>query len=107
MVLPYYRSLTVGEPTRKVLEFAKQNGVTTTFDLVAVQRPDLLDLIEPCLPYVDYFMPGLEEAIMMCGLMDRQEVIRFFLERGTGHTVFKMGEQGSRIYPGPLNGLGS
>ena len=86
-----------GEPTRKVLEFAKQNGVTTTFDLVAMQRPDLLDLIEPCLPYVDYFMPGLEEAIMMCGLTDQQEIIRFFLERGTRHTVFKMGEQGSSI----------
>jgi len=86
-----------GEPTRKVLEFAKQNGVITTFDLVAVKRPDLLDLIEPCLPYIDYFMPGLEEAVMMCGLADRQEVIRFFLERGTGHTVFKMGAQGSSI----------
>ena len=86
-----------GEPTRKVLEFAKQNGVTTTFDLVAMERPDLLDLIEPCLPFVDYFMPGLEEAVMMCGLTDRQEVTRFFLERGAGHTVFKMGEQGSSI----------
>ena len=86
-----------GGPTRKVLEFAKQNGVTTTFDLVAMQRPDLLDLIEPCLPYVDYFMPSLEEAVMMCGLTDRQEVIRFFLERGTCHTVFKMGEQGSSV----------
>ncbi len=86
-----------GEPTRKVLEFAKQNGVITTFDLVAMERPDLLDLIEPCLPFVDYFMPGLKEAVMMCGLTDRQEVIRFFLERGAGHTVFKMGEQGSSI----------
>ncbi len=86
-----------GEPTRKVLEFAKQNNVTTTFDLVAVERPDLLDLIEPCLPFVDYFMPGFEEAIMMCGLTDRQEVIRFFLERGAAHTVFKMGELGSSI----------
>ena len=86
-----------GEPTRKVLEFAKNNGVTTTFDLVAVQRPDLLDLIEPCLPYVDYFMPGFEEAIMMCGLTDRMEVIRFFLDRGAKYTVFKMGEAGSSI----------
>jgi sugar/nucleoside kinase (ribokinase family) len=86
-----------GEPTRKVLEFAKQKNVTTTFDLVALQRPDLLELIEPCLPYVDYFMPGFEEAIMMCGLTDRQEIIRFFLDRGAKHTVFKMGEQGSSI----------
>ncbi len=86
-----------GEPTRRVLEFAKKSGVTTTFDLVAVQRPDLLGLIEPCLPYIDYFMPGFEEAIMMCGLTDRLDVIRFFLDRGTGHTIFKMGDQGSSV----------
>ncbi len=86
-----------GEPTRRVLEYAKSHGVTTTFDLVAIQRPDLLDLIEPCLPFVDYFMPGFEEAVMMCGLTDRSEVIRFFLDRGTGHTVFKMGGAGSSI----------
>ena len=86
-----------GEPTRRVLEFARKSGVTTTFDLVAVQRPDLLELIEPCLPYIDYFMPGFEEAVMMCGLADRQEVIRFFLERGTRHTIFKMGDKGSSV----------
>jgi len=86
-----------GEPTRKVLEFAKQNDVVTTFDLVAVKRPDLLDLIEPCLPYIDYFMPGLEEAVMMCGLEDRKAIIKFFLDLGTKHTVFKMGEKGSSL----------
>jgi len=86
-----------GEPTRRVLQFAKQHGLTTTFDLVAVKRPDLLALIEPCLPYVDYFMPGFEEAVMMCGLTVRREVIEFFLDRGAKHTVFKMGAEGSSI----------
>lgn len=86
-----------GEPTVRVLEYAKQHGVTTTFDLVAIERPDLLDLIAPCLPHIDYFMPGLDEARMMCGLEDRKAVIQFFLDRGVGHTVFKMGERGSSI----------
>lgn len=86
-----------GEPTRKVLEFAKQNDVTVTFDLVAVNRPDLLDLIEPLLPYIDYFMPGLEEAEMMTGLTDRRANIEYFLDRGAKHTVFKMGSKGSSI----------
>ena len=86
-----------GEPTRRLLEHARSRGVTTTFDLVAIDRPDLLSLIEPCLPYVDYFMPGFEEAVMMCGLTDRLDVIRFFLDRGAGHTVFKMGGAGSSI----------
>lgn len=86
-----------GPPTVEVLRYAKSKGVTTTFDLVAIDRPDLLDLIEPCLPYIDYFMPGLDEARMMCKLQDRQEVIAFFLDRGAKHTVFKMGVEGSSI----------
>jgi len=86
-----------GQPTVDLLKYAKKNGVVTTFDLVAIDRPDLLDLIEPCLPYIDYFMPGLEEAEMMTGLKERSEVIKYFLDRGTKHTVFKMGEEGSSI----------
>ncbi len=86
-----------GEPTRKVLEYAKQKGVTVTFDQVAVNRPDLTDIVVPCMPYVDYFMPGFEEAVMMSKLTDRRDVIRFFLEAGARHTVFKMGGEGSSI----------
>ena len=86
-----------GAPTVEVLKFAKSKGVTTTFDLVAIDRPDLLDLIAPCLPYIDYFMPGVDEARMMCKLDDRRAVIAYFLDRGAGHTVFKMGAEGSSI----------
>lgn len=86
-----------GEPMARALRFAKEHGVITTFDQVAVQRPDLKEIITVCMPYVDYFMPGYEEAIMMCGLTDRQEVIKFFLDAGARHTVFKMGGAGSSI----------
>ena len=86
-----------GQPSAEVLKFAKEKGVTTTFDLVAVDRPDLMDLISPLLPYIDYFMPGFEEAQMMTGLEDRQAVIDYFLDRGVGTTVFKMGGEGSSI----------
>lgn len=86
-----------GEPMARALQYAKEHNVITTFDQVAVPRPDLLDIIKPCMPYVDYFMPGLEEAVMMCGLNERRDIIRFFLEAGAGHTVFKMGGEGSSI----------
>lgn len=86
-----------GPPTAEILKFAQEHGVITTHDMIALDRPDLLELIEPALPYMDYFMPGLEEARMICGLEDRQDVIRFFLDRGARHTVFKMGGQGSSI----------
>lgn len=86
-----------GAPTGRVLEFARSRGVTITHDLIAIDRPDLLEVIEPALPFVDYFMPGLDEARMICGLHDRLEVIRFFLDRGVRYTVFKMGAEGSSI----------
>lgn len=86
-----------GAPTARILEFARARGVPVTLDLIAIDRPDLLEVIEPALPFVDYFMPGLDEARMISGLQDRHEVIRFFLDRGVGKTVFKMGEEGSSI----------
>jgi sugar/nucleoside kinase (ribokinase family) len=86
-----------GDPTAKVLQFAKENGVVTTLDMIAMGRPDALTLIEPALPFIDYFMPGLDEARSICGLADRAEVIDFFLRRGVRHTVFKMGAEGSSI----------
>lgn len=86
-----------GEPTARVLRFAKEQGLSTSLDMIAIDRPDLLEILEPALPWVDYFMPGLDEARMICGLDDRREVIRFFLERGAKHTVFKMGSEGSSI----------
>lgn len=86
-----------GQPTAEVLKFAREHGVVVTWDMLGIQRPDLLDIIEPGLPYVDYFMPGLEEAQMITGLTDRQDIIKFFLDRGAKHTVFKMGGEGSSI----------
>ena len=86
-----------GEPTAEILRFARAHGVTVTHDLIVIDRPDLLEVIAPALPHVDYFMPGIDEARLISGLDDRRQVIDFFLDRGVGHTVFKMGDQGSSI----------
>jgi sugar/nucleoside kinase (ribokinase family) len=86
-----------GEPTARILRYANENGVPVTLDLIAIKRDDLLEVVAPTLPYVDYFMPGLDEARMICRLHDRKDVIRFFLDRGVKHTVFKMGHDGSSV----------
>ena len=86
-----------GEPTARILKHAKDHGVQVTLDLIAIYRPDLLQILQPALPYVDYFMPGLDEARMISGLEDRLAVIAFFLDLGVKMTVFKMGAEGSSI----------
>ena len=86
-----------GPPTARILAFARERGVPVTLDLIAIDRPDLLEVIAPALPYVDYFMPGLDEARMISKLHNRLDVIQFFLDRGVRHTIFKMGAEGSSI----------
>ena len=86
-----------GKPMAEIFKYAADHNTITTYDLLAIDQPDLLELVTESLPHVDFFMPGLEEARMMCGLELRQDVIRFFLDRGAKHTVFKMGEEGSSI----------
>jgi sugar/nucleoside kinase (ribokinase family) len=93
-----------GAPTARILAFARGRGVPVSLDLIAIERPDLLEVIDPALPYLDYFMPGLDEARMISGLDNRRDVIRFFLDRGVRHTVFKMGAEGSSIAWKDANG---
>jgi sugar/nucleoside kinase (ribokinase family) len=86
-----------GEPMGRVFRHAREHGVVTTYDILAIPRPDVLSKIEAALPWVDYFMPGLDEAFMLTGLTDRKDAIRWFVDKGARHTVFKMGAQGSSI----------
>ena len=86
-----------GDPMSRVFRYAKKNGTVTTYDLLALPDPELTSKVEICLPYVDYFMPGLEEAALVSGLTDPRAIARYFLDMGCGHTVFKMGKKGSCI----------
>jgi sugar/nucleoside kinase (ribokinase family) len=91
-----------GEPASRILKFAKEHGVITSFDVLAAATPDLTELVNVCLPYVDFFMPNYEEAEMICGLRGRQEILRYFLDRGVKHTILRMGANGSTL--GTLEG---
>src|ERR1700732_4668631 len=84
-----------GEPASQVLKAARERSVTTTFDLLGIPRPNLPALITVCLPYVDFFMPNYEEAVMICGLAQIDEILRCFLDQGASRVVIRLGEKGS------------
>ena len=58
-----------GEPSRVLLREAKARGRTTTFDLIAATA-ETIHIVEPLLPFIDYFMPSIEEAKDMSGQAD-------------------------------------
>ena len=86
-----------GEPASRILRRARESGATTTYDLLGIPSPQLAQIVEVCLPYVDYFMPNYEESIMISGLSDRRAILRYFLDRGAKHVVLKLGAGGSSV----------
>ena len=83
-----------GPPTAALLEAAKTRGCVTTFDLIA-PNDQTMDLVGPSLPHVDYFMPSMEEAVILSGRAEPADIAAFFFDRGASTCIFKWGEHGS------------
>lgn len=82
-----------GEPSRILLQEAKRYGRTVTFDLLGASDKTL-SLIRPLFPYIDYFMPSVEEAMLISGQKTAEDAGRFFADLGVQHCVFTMGGDG-------------
>jgi sugar/nucleoside kinase (ribokinase family) len=87
-----------GAPMANVLQKAKTFGITTSLDTAYDATGKWMETLEPCLPYVDMFMPSIVEAQHLTGLADAREIAQF-LRRNYGiHTIaIKMGEDGSYV----------
>lgn len=83
-----------GGQSGKLLAHARARGIVTTFDLIA-PNPGTLALLDDLLPNIDYFMPSFEEASYLSDLADVDAAARFFIDRGAGAVVFKLGAEGS------------
>ena len=68
-------------------------GVTTFLDTVWDDTGRWMEILQPCLPYIDYFVPSLPEAQALTGLDDPTEVARALLEHGVRTVGLKMGVQ--------------
>ena len=86
-----------GQPTAELLQRAQAAGVTTFLDTVWDDTGRWMDLLGPCLPRVDYFVPSLAEAQALTGLDDPEDVARALLDRGVGTVGLKMGADGCLV----------
>jgi sugar/nucleoside kinase (ribokinase family) len=85
-----------GAPTTALLKAAKAAGRSTTFDLLSA-TPETTEVLRPSLPYVDYFVPSIEDAALMSGLSKPDDVARFFLDLGAGACLLTMGGDGCLV----------
>ncbi len=77
-----------------LLKAAKEKGVITSMDVNTDFTGRWNETICCCYPYLDYFMPSLEQAVLITQKNDVREMADFFLERGVKTAVIKMGSKG-------------
>ena len=85
-----------GPPTSALLKAAKAAGRTTSFDLLSAM-PQTVDVLRPSLPYVDYFVPSIEDATAMSGLKKAEDSARFFRDLGARTCILTMGGEGCLV----------
>ncbi len=84
-----------GQPMANILARAQKAGVTTMLDTAWDAHGRWMQLLEPCLYHLDYFVPSLEEAQMISNKKDPAEIADFFVTQyGIGNVIIKLGPDG-------------
>jgi len=86
-----------GEPTAKLLQQAREAGVITFLDTVWDDTGRWMALLEPSLPFIDYFIPSLPEAQEITGINQPEKVASDLIDHGVGTVALKMGPDGCLV----------
>ena len=86
-----------GEPTARVLKKARELGITTSLDTAWDSKGRWMSVLKPCLPYVDYAVPSIEEARMVTGKHEPADVAKVLMDNGVSTVALKMGVEGCYI----------
>jgi len=89
-----------GDGCAKLFSLAKEKGKTTSLDVTWDTTNRWLSVLEPCLPYLDLFMPSESEATLITGFSEPEKMADFLIKRGVGSAVIKLGEKGAYINSG-------
>jgi sugar/nucleoside kinase (ribokinase family) len=81
----------------RLLKHAKENGVTTSVDLIAPGGMGTFDLIAPAMEYTDYLLPNEDQVLGFTGAADLVEGSQKLLDAGAGLLAITCGADGALI----------
>jgi len=79
------------------LKKCKEMGKTTILDTAWDSTGRWMEILQPAMPYIDYFLPSLDEARQLSGMKVPDEIADYFISLGPKVVAIKMGENGSLI----------
>lgn len=86
-----------GLPTARFFKKAKKMGKITSMDTAWNSTIDWYKVSGPSLPYLDFFVPSIEEARMIAGKEAPEDVADFLMKKGVKVVGLKMGSKGSYV----------
>ncbi|OOM82069.1 putative sugar kinase YdjH [Clostridium puniceum] len=86
-----------GPALEKIFMEAKKSNLIICADMIKARLCETLEDIRKALSYVDYFFPNYEEACIITGKTDLNEIADIFLECGVKNVVIKTGKKGCYI----------
>lgn len=89
--------LLLGPPLVELFKKAKERQLIICADMVKSRFGEGLDAIREALGYVDYFFPNYDEACLMTGKTEVEEVADVFLNCGVKNIIVKVGKRGCFI----------
>lgn len=81
----------------RILKHAKDNGLTTSVDLIAPGGMGTYDLIAPAMAYTDYLLPNEDQVLGFTGVSDLDDGCRRLLDAGAGLLAVSCGADGALV----------
>lgn len=86
-----------GEPCARVLKKSKEMGKITALDTAWDSKGRWMEVLKPCIPYIDIFMPSYEEAVQLSKKTEPEDIADVFLGMNIETVVVKLGKNGCFI----------
>ena len=83
-----------GKPCAEVLKKCKEMGKITVLDTAWDSQGRWMKVLEPCMPYIDVFLPSIDEAAELAGTRDLDAIADFFFSKGVKQVAIKNGKHG-------------
>lgn len=88
-----------GAPSAEVLKTAKELGKYTVMDTAWDFDDIWLPKVKDAIPYLDLFMPSIDEATKLTGETDPEKIADRLFNLGAKNVIIKLGKQGALICP--------
>jgi len=86
-----------GEGTMNFLKKCKEMGKTTFLDVCWDAKGQWGKLLDMSMPYIDYLMPSIDEAVCIAEKDDPEEIADVFTSKGAKNVIIKLGSKGSYL----------